>query len=112
MGVMGRLERYKDLINCCMAISREEIEHIAELSRLQLSEEEIKKFGPQLDSILQYVGQLSEIKINKADLQANASGLVDVWRHDEVKEWPRPEVAEALRQGELEGEQVKVKKVL
>jgi len=94
-----------------MAISREEIEHIAELARLQLSEEEIKKFGPQLDSILKYVGQLAEVKV-KAETTATVSGLVDVWRTDEVKEWDRGEVVEALRQGELEGGQVKVKKVL
>jgi len=94
-----------------MAISREEIEHIAELARLQLSEGEIKKFGPQLDSILKYVGQLAEVKV-KAETTATVSGLVDVWRTDEVKEWDRGEVVEALRQGELEGGQVKVKKVL
>jgi aspartyl-tRNA(Asn)/glutamyl-tRNA(Gln) amidotransferase subunit C len=95
-----------------MSIKREEIEHIAELSRLQLSEEEIKKFGPQLDSILKYVGQLGEVKVNKVETTATVSGLVDVWRPDEVKEWDRGEVVVALRQGELEGDQIKVKKVL
>ncbi|NCQ13132.1 Asp-tRNA(Asn)/Glu-tRNA(Gln) amidotransferase subunit GatC [Candidatus Falkowbacteria bacterium] len=95
-----------------MSISREEIEHIAELARLKLSDEEIKKFSPQLDSILEYVGHLQEVKVNEVAETATVSGLVDVWRADEVKEWDREEVLNALRQGELEAGQVKVKKVL
>jgi aspartyl-tRNA(Asn)/glutamyl-tRNA(Gln) amidotransferase subunit C len=95
-----------------MAITREEIKHIAELSRLELSEEEIEKFSGQLDSILKYVGQLNEVETKKVELAAQVSGLVDVWRPDDIKEWNRGEVEEALNQGEREGGQVKVKRVL
>ncbi|MFA5109405.1 MAG: Asp-tRNA(Asn)/Glu-tRNA(Gln) amidotransferase subunit GatC [Patescibacteria group bacterium] len=95
-----------------MAITREEIKHIAELSRLELSEEEINKFSGQLDSILKYVGQLNEVETKKVELAAQVSGLVDVWRVDDIKEWDRGEVEEALNQGEREGGQVKVKRVL
>ena len=95
-----------------MAITREEIEHIAELSRLDLSEDEKEKFGGQLDSILQYVSQLDEVDTTKVEPTAQVSGLVDVWREDKVNEWDREEVEDALRQGELEGGQIKVKRVL
>jgi len=95
-----------------MSITEEEIIHIAELSRLQLSEEEIKKFGSQLDSILKYISQLDEVDTKNLEPTAQVSGLTDVWRADAVKEWDRNEVIEALRQGELEGGQVKVKRVL
>ena len=95
-----------------MAITREEIEHIAELSRLDLSEDEKEKFGGQLDSILQYVSQLDEVDTTKVEPTAQVSGLVDVWREDKVNEWDREEVEDAMRQGELEGGQIKVKRVL
>jgi len=95
-----------------MAITREEIEHIAQLSRLDLSEEEKNKFGGQLDSILEYINQLNEVDTSKIEPTAQVSGLVDVWRADTVNDWDRSEVENALRQGELEDRQVKVKRVL
>ncbi|MFA5155658.1 MAG: Asp-tRNA(Asn)/Glu-tRNA(Gln) amidotransferase subunit GatC [Patescibacteria group bacterium] len=95
-----------------MPISREEIEHIAELSRLSLTEEEKEKFGKQLDSILAYISQLNEVDTRRVEPTAQVSGLADVWRPDEVKPWDQSEVAAALRQGELEGGQIKVKRVL
>jgi aspartyl-tRNA(Asn)/glutamyl-tRNA(Gln) amidotransferase subunit C len=95
-----------------MSITKEEIIHIAELSRLKLSEEEIKKFGGQLDSILEYISQLDEVDTKNLEPTAQVSGLTDVWRSDAVKPWDRNEVVEALRQGELEGGQIKVKRVL
>lgn len=95
-----------------MSITREEINHIAELSRLELTEEEKEKYGAQLDTILKYVSQLEEVDTSKVEPTAQVSGLVDVWREDKVKDWPQAEVSEALRQGELEGRQIKVKRVL
>jgi len=95
-----------------MSITREEIKHIAELSRLELSEEEIIKFGGQLDSILKYVSQLKEVDTKKVEPTAQVSGLCDVWRADDVRKWNQNEVEAALNQGKREGGQVKVKRVL
>lgn len=95
-----------------MAITIKEIEHIAELSRLELSGEEKTKFGAQLDSILNYVDQLNEVNTVGVEPTAQVSGLLDVWREDVVKDWDREEVEAALRQGKLEGGQIKVKRVL
>ena len=95
-----------------MSITREEIKHIAELSRLELTEQEIIKFGGQLDSILKYVGQLNEVDTKRVEPTAQVSGLSDIWRADDVHEWNQNEVESALNQGEREGGQVKVKRVL
>jgi aspartyl-tRNA(Asn)/glutamyl-tRNA(Gln) amidotransferase subunit C len=95
-----------------MSISREEIQHIAELSRLKLSEEEIKKFGGQLDSILQYISQLNEVETKGIEPTAQVSGLSDVWRADDIREWDKAEIVAALNQGEREAGQIKVKRVL
>jgi len=95
-----------------MAITREEIKHIAELSRLELSEEEITKFGGQLGSILKYVSQLNKVETKNIEPTAQVSGLSDVWRADDVHEWNKAENEAALNQGAREGGQVKVKRVL
>ncbi len=95
-----------------MPITREEIKHIAELSRLELSEEEMTKFGGQLDSILKYISQLNEVDTKNVEPTAQVSGLSDIWRADDVHEWNQEEVETALNQGEREGGQVKVKRVL
>lgn len=95
-----------------MSISRESIDHVAELAHLQLSEAEKERFSEQLGAVLEYVDQLKEVDTIGVEATAQVSGLVDVWRSDEVRDWDRAEVLAALRQGEYEGGYVKVKKVL
>ncbi|MFA5184067.1 MAG: Asp-tRNA(Asn)/Glu-tRNA(Gln) amidotransferase subunit GatC [Patescibacteria group bacterium] len=95
-----------------MAITKEEIEHIAELSRLELTAEEKEKFAGQLDSVLEYISQLNGVDTRNVEPTAQVSGLVDVWREDKALPWDRDEVNDALRQGELEDGQIKVKRVL
>jgi aspartyl-tRNA(Asn)/glutamyl-tRNA(Gln) amidotransferase subunit C len=95
-----------------MNITKEEIEHIAELSRLKLSEKEIEMYRTQLGSILDSIKVLDEVKTDKVELTAQVSGLMDVFREDEVKEWSPKEVEAALSLGERENGSLKVKRVL
>ncbi len=95
-----------------MSITIEEIKHIAELSRLKLSDEEMLKLGSDLGSILDYIKTLKEVDTRKVKETAQVSGLSDVFREDEVKNWDREEVLAALSQGELENDQLKVKRIL
>lgn len=95
-----------------MAISNEEIKHIAELSRLKLTAEEEESLGEQLGSILEYIAKLNKVDTKKIEATAQVSGLLDVLRSDEVADWDKAEVLSALNQGELENGQVKVKRVL
>ena len=44
-----------------MSLTREEIEHIAHLARLQLSEEETERYREQLSSILEHVAKLQSV---------------------------------------------------
>jgi aspartyl-tRNA(Asn)/glutamyl-tRNA(Gln) amidotransferase subunit C len=44
-----------------MSLTREEVEHIAELARLQLSEEEKDRYREQLSAILDYAAMLQEL---------------------------------------------------
>lgn len=95
-----------------MAISREDVEHLAELSRINLTPGELEKYQEELSLILDYVGQLKEVDDQSADFLTTAKELKNNWREDEIKDWSRIEVAAALEQGEIEAGQVKVKRVL
>lgn len=95
-----------------MTITKEEIKHIAELARLELTPAEEEKFRGQLGSILEYIGQLKEVDTTHVETTAQVSGLTDIWRADEVGGWDPGEIAAALNQGEIEDSQVKVKRVL
>ena len=44
-----------------MSLSREEVDHIAELARLELSEEEKARYREQLSAILEYAARLQEL---------------------------------------------------
>jgi aspartyl-tRNA(Asn)/glutamyl-tRNA(Gln) amidotransferase subunit C len=95
-----------------MSINKDDIKHIAELARLKLTEEEEIKFGAQLETILSYIEKLNKIDTKNIEPTAQVSGLIDVLRSDDVIEWNKAEVKAALEQGELENNQVKVKRVL
>lgn len=95
-----------------MKLKQEDILHIAELSRLELSDAEIKKYQAELGSILEYVNMLNEVDTNQVEPTAQVSGLMDVFRNDEIKSWSEEEVDLALNQGNREGGNLKVKRVL
>jgi aspartyl-tRNA(Asn)/glutamyl-tRNA(Gln) amidotransferase subunit C len=44
-----------------MPITREQVEYVARLSRLELTEEEKGRFAGQLEAILEFVGKLNEL---------------------------------------------------
>jgi aspartyl-tRNA(Asn)/glutamyl-tRNA(Gln) amidotransferase subunit C len=69
-----------------MAITRQEVEHVARLAHLALSEEELDRLGGQLDAILEAVGKVSELDLTDVEPTSHPLDLVNVWREDE----PRP----------------------
>ena len=48
-------------------INKEEVQHIAKLARLGLTEDEIKKFQKELSSILDYFNSLKEADVSRVD---------------------------------------------
>jgi len=71
-----------------MKISKEEIEHIAVLARLSLSEEEKDLFGSQLSSILDYMEKLNELDTKGIEPTSHVLSLSNVMRDD----IPRPSI--------------------
>ena len=93
-------------------LTNEQIKHIAILARLELTPEEEIKYGEQLSAILNYVDKLSEVNTDKVLITSQIGGLTNSWREDEVRPWNEAEVELALAQGETDGNQIKVKRVL
>ena len=69
-----------------MAISREQVLHVAELARLALTEDEVERLGEQLNAILEAVSKVSELDLSDVEPTSHPLDLVNVWRDDE----PRP----------------------
>jgi len=65
-----------------MDFSREQIDYVAHLSRLALSEEERRLFGAQLASILAYFEKLNELDTSGVEPTAHVMGLSNVFRDD------------------------------
>ena len=66
-------------------ITVKEIEYIAELARLHLTDEEKKLITPQLQDILSYVEKLNELDTAGVEPTAHILPLKNVWRPDERK---------------------------
>jgi aspartyl-tRNA(Asn)/glutamyl-tRNA(Gln) amidotransferase subunit C len=66
-----------------MAITRDEVLHVARLARLALTEEEIGKFQEQLNAILEAVGKVAELDLSEVEPTAHPLDLSNVWAADE-----------------------------
>lgn len=53
-----------------MKISREDVERVAELAYLDLSEAELESYRNQLDDILEYIGKLDELDTSRVEPMA------------------------------------------
>ncbi len=96
-----------------MQLSKDEIQHIAKLARLDLTEAELEKYGSQLSNVLNYIDQLKEVDVKGVEPTAQITGLTNVLRDDELKDWDKDEIEAALRDApEREGRFIKVKRVI
>ena len=89
-----------------MALSRDEINNLARLSRIGLDATEEERFGAQLSSILEYVDVLKSVDTTGVQYQYHVPGLSGVTRPDEVRaidETEREEIINAFpaKQGDL-----------
>lgn len=75
------------------AISRDEVAHLARLSRLALTDAELDEFAGQLDSILNHVKAVTEVATDDVAPMANPNAVVNVTRPDVVVPGLTPEQA-------------------
>lgn len=94
-----------------MKITRDEVEHIASLARLDMAAEEVEEMAGHMNDILIYMDKLSEVDTEGIEPTTHAIGDVNAFREDEVKPWLSQ--AEALAGApEEDGEAFIVPKVI
>lgn len=96
-------------------LTKTEVEKIAELARLELSEKEKEKFSEDLSSVLGYVQKLSEVNIEKVEPMAGGINLDNVTRQDdETKCIVSPEMRKQILDAapNREGDHFKVPSIL
>ena len=69
-----------------VAITREEVLHVAQLARLELSDEEVERFRDQLSAILEAVSKVSELDLADVPPTSHPLEIANAWAEDE----PRP----------------------
>jgi len=94
-----------------MSITIKDVEHVANLARLDLSDAEKEQFAGQLNAILKYAEKLNELDTDGIEPTSHVLPLANVMREDEVKpSWP---IEKVLRNApEEEDGQFKVPAVL
>ena len=64
------------------AISREEVAHLARLSRLAVTEQELDQFAGQLDVILQSVARIGDVAADDIPPTSHSVPLTNIYRDD------------------------------
>jgi len=72
-----------------MAITREEVLHVAKLASLELTEDEVERLTGELSAILEAVSKVSELDLSDVPPTSHPLELVNAWAEDE----PRPSLS-------------------
>lgn len=67
-------------------ITREEVRHVARLARLEFNDEQEERLTLQMNSILAYMEKLNELDTTGLAPMSHATGLLNVFRTDAVKD--------------------------
>ena len=77
-----------------MRITKQDVEHVAKLARLEITETEKETFAQQLSGILTYVEKLNALKMEGVEPTATVLGQTNVFREDKAR--PSLSVEKAL----------------
>jgi aspartyl-tRNA(Asn)/glutamyl-tRNA(Gln) amidotransferase subunit C len=75
------------------SITRDEVAHLARLARIELTADELDRLAPQLDQIIGWVAQVSDVAAADIPPTSHALPLTNVMRADENRECLTPEAA-------------------
>jgi aspartyl-tRNA(Asn)/glutamyl-tRNA(Gln) amidotransferase subunit C len=74
-------------------ITKEKVEHIGWLARIEIDEKESDAYAEKLNSVLDYFGQLDEVDTDGVEPTYHVMDVANVFRKDEVREsLPQEEV--------------------
>jgi len=69
-----------------MSISRQDVEHVANLAKLRLTDQEIDDYTRQLGEILTYMEKLDELDTSDVEPLSHVMDVTNAFRDDEPKE--------------------------
>ena len=93
-------------------ISIDDVRHLAQLSSLQLSDNEAESLRKDLADILKYINQLSELDTSGVEPTYQVIDIDNVWRDDPIDTYGLDREALLALAPEKEANQIKVPKVL
>ena len=94
-----------------MPLSEKDVQYVAKLSRLEITDQETAKYTQQLANILEYVEQLNKLDTSKVEPMTHVLDLKNVFREDELK--PSLTQGEVLSNGpELQSGHFKVPRIM
>lgn len=94
-------------------ISKKQVEHIAKLARIELTEKEKEKFSTELSSILEYIDKLNRVDTSKVEPTSQVTGLENEFRNDEQRDKDRESGNKILKEAPVKkGDYFKVPKIL
>ncbi len=93
-------------------ISSDDVHHLAQLSNLQLGEQEAVDLQADLEAILTYIEQLSELDTSSVEPTYQVTGLENIYRTDAVDDYGVSHDVLVSLAPDSQGGQIKVPKVL
>lgn len=92
-------------------IDEETVKHVAELARLNLTDEEVSTFSKQLDDVVNSFKILDELSVKSVEASFHPIKTVDVLRKDKVEECLKRDVVLNLAP-KKEGDNIKAPRIV
>lgn len=93
-------------------ISRDDVQHLAQLSSLQLSDDETEALQKDIQNILKYIEQLGSLDTSGVEPTYQVTGLSNIWREDKIIDYGVDRETLLALASDRTDDQVKVPKVL
>lgn len=93
-------------------VSLEEVKKLASLSKISLTDDELKKYADEIESILGFVEQLNSVDTEGVEETSQVTGLTNVTRKDQIHEYGVTKEDLLKNAPDQEGGYIKVKRVL
>ena len=68
-----------------MSVSKEDVKHIASLSRLEFTDEELEKYTKNMADIVDFANSLASLDVSNVEPTNHILDIKNVFRKDEVK---------------------------
>jgi len=93
-------------------LSRDDVLKLAKLARISLTDDEVQEFGDEFNAILGYVEQLQNVDVDGLEPTSQVTGLTNVTRKDEVKDYGYKPADLLTNVPSVENNQIKVKRMI